>query len=219
MQKQYKKMIKPQYISRKFYGKWLYKVTLKVPGITVFRLPIVTDLRSYFLKRQDSIESNQEIIIDLHNYLSSIDKNSYGKRIERNLIDLYSNDETFCLEIIEKFKSNLVHYFAPDPKIDKDNIDARTIIAKKYPHNKYQYKAFLQPHRIQDKESKINLIDWMSSQPGIKISDRVKQWFLVTTWNWDRRYIYVATEADLLMLKLRSSDAVGSVFKYEIVDK
>jgi hypothetical protein len=59
----------------------------------------------------------------------------------------------------------------------------------------------------------------MASQPGIKISDTVKTWFMVTNWNWDRRYIYVATEADLLMLKLRSSDVVGSVFKYEIVDK
>lgn len=213
-------MIKPQYTSRKFYGKWLYKVTLRLPGITVFRLPVITDLKSHFLKHKDTLDLDEELIIELYNFLAPIDKQLYGKRIERKLIDLYSNDEQFCLDLIEKFSNRLVHYFAPDPRINKNNIDARTIIAKKYPHDTYQYKVFLQPHKLaHNKEAKISLINWMNDQPGIKISDTVKQWFLVTNWNWDRRYIYVATEADLLMLKLRSSEAVGSVFKYEIVDK
>lgn len=212
-------MIKPQYISRKFYGKWLYKVTLKLPGVTVFRLPVVTDLKTHFLKRHDSLNKDHESIIDLYNFLSKLNKDSYGKRIERNLIDLYLNEESLCLELVEKFKKNLVHYFIPDPKIDQRLINARTIIAKKYPHDKYHYKVFLQPHKINDVETKTDIIKWMESQPNIKISEKVKQWFLVTSWNWDRRYIYVASEADLLMLKLRSSDAVGSVFKYEIVDK
>jgi hypothetical protein len=213
-------MIKPQYTNRKFYGKWLYKVTLKVPGITVFRLPVVSDLKSHFLKRFDSLDNDHETIIDLYNFLAPLDKDSYGKRIERNLIDIYSNDETFCADLMKQFKSRLVSFFAPDPRIDKNNIDARTIIAKKYPHNRYHYKVYLQPHKLaHDKEAKVSIILWMSSQPGIKISDTVKTWFMVTNWNWDRRYIYVATEADLLMLKLRSSEVVGSVFKYEIVDK
>lgn len=213
-------MIKPQYTSRKFYGKWLYKVTLRLPGITVFRLPVITDLKSHFLKHKDTLDLDEEQIIELYNFLAPIDKQLYGKRIERKLIDLYSNDEQFCLELMGKFSNRLLHYFAPDPRINKNNIDARTIIAKKYPHNIYQYKVFLQPHKLaHDKEGKANLINWMNAQPGIRISDTVKQWFLVTNWNWDRRYIYVATEADLLMLKLRSSEAVGSVFKYEIVDK
>jgi len=212
-------MIKPQYISRKFYGKWLYKVTLRLPGITVFRLPVVTDLETHFLKKHDSLSSDQESIIDLYKFLSNLEKDSYGKRIERNLIDLYFNDESLCLSLVEKFKKNLMHYFIPDPKIDKELINARTIIAKKYPHNKYQYKVFLQPHKIKDLETKKDIIHWMECQSSIKISNKVKQWFLVRSWNWDRRYIYVATEADLLMLKLRSSDTVGSVFKYQSVDK
>ena len=213
-------MIKPQYINRKFYGKWLYKVTLQLPGITVFRLPVVTDLKNHFLKRHDSLDHNQETIIDLYNYLLPLDKDSYGRRIERNLIDLYFNDENICLDLIKKFKPRLIHYFAPDPRINKANIDARTIIAKQYPHKKYHYKVYLQPHKLSnDKEAKTDLVSWMSNQRGIKISDTVKNWFIVTNWNWDRRYIYVETEADLLMLKLRNSDAVGSVFKYEIIDK
>lgn len=213
-------MIKPQYISRKFYGKWLYKVTLKIPGITVFRLPVVSDLRTHYLKNKGSISSDQETIIDLYNFLSGIEKDLFGKRIERNLIDLYSNDEKFCLDLMTKFKDNTVHYFRPDPSVDENKIDARTIIAKKYPHDRFQYKVFLQPHKLSnDKDAKLSLVAWMSSQPNIKITDTVKEWFVVTNWNWDRRYIYVATEADLLMLKLRNSDAVGSVFKYVIVDK
>jgi len=37
--------------------------------------------------------------------------------------------------------------------------------------------------------------------------------------NWDRRYILVDNEKTLLMIKLHSPDAIGTVYKYEIVDK
>jgi hypothetical protein len=64
------------------------------------------------------------------------------------------------------------------------------------------------------------LLDWVESQNGkITISPALKDWFISTNWNWDRRYVLVEDEKTLLMLKLKNSDAVGSIYDYVISDK
>jgi hypothetical protein len=47
----------------------------------------------------------------------------------------------------------------------------------------------------------------------------VQKWFLKTDWNWDRRYVLVEDEGTLLMMKLRNSDVVGTVYNYVVTDK
>jgi len=64
------------------------------------------------------------------------------------------------------------------------------------------------------------LLSWVESQNGkITISTALKEWFISTNWNWDRRYVLVEDEKTLLMLKLKNSDAVGSIYDYVISDK
>jgi hypothetical protein len=40
-----------------------------------------------------------------------------------------------------------------------------------------------------------------------------------TDWNWDRRYVLVEDEGTLLLMKLKNSEVVGTVYNYVIVDK
>ena len=69
-------------------------------------------------------------------------------------------------------------------------------------------------------KEKADFIDWLSSQNSkVRISDTVKSWFLVTVWNWDRRYMYVEDEQTLLMLKLRKNEAIGTIYNYVLCDK
>jgi hypothetical protein len=221
-------MIKPKFINKKFYNKWIYKISLKIPGITVFRMygienvvsQIDTPTKSQFRNSMlEHASTNKEIIETLANTLLSFDKSAWAKRIERHTIDLYTNDESIYNTISKQFEEATIQRFEPaQGRIDL--YDESSIVVKKLPHNKYKFKVFLLPHKLnQDRDLKRSFIDWVSSTPAILISDAVKSWFIKTDWNWDRRYVLVEDEHTLLMLKLRSSEVVGRIYKYVIADK
>lgn len=215
---------------KKFYDKWVYKVSLRINGISVIRslgiegtkelcLESCSDKRAFTIYQRCWDNRNQ--ILPMINFLESIDSNKYFKRLETNILDIYTNDYEFYQLIYEKF-SELVFYRA-EPKnlgIDADT-DADTVIVKRLPHNKYRYKVFLQPHKMKnDRIEKTKFVKWLQSQnPRITCSEAVATWFIQTNWNWDRRYILVEDENTLLMLKLRCAEAVGRIYNYKISDK
>ena len=167
----------------------------------------------------DTALNNREIIEPLAELLSSFDKDAWSKRIERNIIDIYTNDETIFNTISEKFQSVTLQRFEPAPG-RKDLYDENSIIVEKYPHKKYKFKVFLLPHKMKgDIDAKKNYVKWVSDTPAVLISDAVKNWFIKTDWNWDRRYVLVEDEHTLLMLKLRNSEVIGRIYKYILADK
>jgi hypothetical protein len=40
-----------------------------------------------------------------------------------------------------------------------------------------------------------------------------------TDWNWDRRYVLVEDKNTLMLLRLRNSEVVGSVYEFVLSDK
>ena len=161
---------------------------------------------------------DKESIINLHEFLDKLNANEFVKRIERNNIDIYVNDRNIFEDLCLQFSDIIT--LTVSPSNDDAIPSGKTILSNKFPHDRYRYKVFLKPHKIRDAEDKIKYLKWIDSQGDkIRISDAVKQWFLVTNWNWDRRYMYVDDETTLLMLKLRNSEALGSVYSYEIIDK
>jgi hypothetical protein len=107
---------------------------------------------------------------------------------------------------------------------DEKNLDILThtgsVVVKKLPHNKYVYKAFLLPHKIKSKEDKQSYLDWIDTQGDrILISAIVRDWFIKTDYNWDRRYVLVEDSQTLMLLKLRNSEALGRVYDYVVSDK
>ena len=215
---------------KKFYDKWIYKVSLKVSGISVLRnlgiegtrdlcSDIISDKRSFTLYQR--CWENRQNILPILDFLESVDPTIYFKRLETNILDLYTNDIDFYNQAYEKF-SELVVYRSEPKNLGLDsNTDADTILVKRYPHNRYQHKVFLSPHKMNnDKIAKTNFVNWMRGQsPRITCSEAVAKWFIATNWNWDRRYILVEDEKTLLMLKLRCSEAVGRIYNYKISDK
>jgi len=202
---------------RKFYNKWLYKITLTIPGIAYCRDRKISNviLNSKFYQNLDIHNLRK-----LDNELSSVDKLEWGQRIECNNIDIYTNNKEFFLQLSKNFANITVHRFEPISDrllLEKNNV----YIVNDYPYGKFQYKVFLNPLKIgDDLNRRTSFLSWLDSQGDrILISDSVKHWFVNNYWNWDRRYLYVKDEQTLLMMKIRDHDAVGRSYKYLLADK
>jgi hypothetical protein len=194
----------------KFYNKWDYKISLWGKGLSYLRhLPAANVPHNHGLK---------SVIEDLSDLLMALDPSDYAKRIETNILDIYVNDRNLYDRIIEKFSSYIRLTSAPGEGMTLDS--GKTVQAKKLPYDRYHYKVFLKPHRMESKEEKRRYLDWLETQtPRVNITDNVKKWFYDTNWNWDRRYMYVEDDATLLILKMKNPEALGTVYSYEVIDK
>lgn len=224
-------MQKSKTTKRKFYGKWLYKVSISAPGIAISRSKSLDDTIAFLKKpmpnsthRQSLItraHSNADSLIDQCTFLKTVPAEAWTKRIETHQFDFYTNDKDLYDRFCSKFTDIVIQQFEPE----EDNLELLknqyTIIVKKLPHNKYRYKAFLRPHKMKgDEDAKKRYLEWIDMQGDrICMSKIVKAWFMYTDWNWDRRYLLVEDTPTLLMLQMRSGDAVGKVYEYAVVDK
>lgn len=192
---------------RKFYNKWLYKVTVSVKNAYLFRKNAERSVLNP--ARMDSHTK------DLSDALQKI--NNYQLRIENKFIDIYLNDKQAYQFLLDRFVNHIIHSFYPHPSLLLDDFNGKTIIANKLPYDKYRYKVFLKPHTISSIEEKNEYIKWLAFQdPKIYITKNTKDWFIKTSWNWDRRYVYVEDEKTLLLLKMRNSCAMGSIYTYRV---
>lgn len=223
---------------RKFYGKWLYRIGIKVTGISVIRnhgfsetISLLSNLDNvdgmilpnsrydpYFFIPRSHRDCNH--IIAVCEVLSKIDPQQFYKRLEYDHLGIYTNDRDLFFQIQTSLSFCVYNVSKPD-LCDLDILSkANQIAVADFPHGKYRYKVYLQPHRLNnDRSAKNKFLDWVVSQEKISISQAVKNWFLVTDWNWDRRYVYVEDEHTLLMLKMRETDVVGKIYEYILTDK
>ena len=224
-------MNKPRYTRRKFYGKWLYKVTVSVPGAPIFRIKSVSDVMMFCVSDEsqenhgystkDKAYQNRKEILAIAELFNSWEDKTWSKRIESNTMDIYTNDNDKYQQAVQKLSNLIVNRFEPDPNYTKELNVSTNVIVKKYPHNRYKHKVYLLPHKIdRDPAFRQQYLDWVESQsPRILITEAVKTWFIKTHWNWDRRYVLVEDQQTLLMLKLRNSDVAGKVYDYVLADK
>lgn len=222
--------MKAKITSRKFYGKWLYKVSLEQEGVSIFR-NLSPDLvvkwadepkmpRYYSFYEEKKSWPHRELLKEIAEFLMQYPQDIWSKRIEHNQIDVYSNDKAFYIALCEKFDARVLHKFEPAEGTLEQLADAFTMIVKKLPHDRYNYRVYLQPHKLAGKpDEKRKFVDWLKIQSRITCTSAIEQWFIKTEWNWDRRYVLVEDEPTLLMLKLRNSDAIGRVYKFVVGDK
>lgn len=199
--------MKSQQTKRKFYNKWLYKVTVKVSNAHMFRRNNAQFIANSITVKKDTRDLAQQLI----------NLKDHQLRIENKFIDIYLNDKEGYVALIDRFSSDIKHAFYPHPDLLTSSPNGKNIMARKLPYDRYQYKVFLKPHAMGSIEEKRDYLKWLQTQdPRVYISDNTKDWFIKTTWNWDRRYMYVEDEKTLLLLKMRHSQALGSVYTYEI---
>jgi hypothetical protein len=215
---------------RSFYGKWLYKVSINLEGGSVIRCRTLDQLDDYFKSqstRNLSVSSlayravsNQDRIVSVAKFLDALPKDQHFVRCEQSIFDIYTNEAHIFKLIVETYKDSLRAAFEPDVENLSLLQSKKNIVVKKYPHNRYKFKVFLQPHKVKDVDQKLEFLNWCESQQGkVTVTEAIKSWFITQRWNWDRRYILVEDEQTLLMLKLKNSDAVGTIYDYVISDK
>lgn len=150
--------------------------------------------------------------------LKDTDPEIFSKRIERDQLDIYTNDVDFYNIVIAEFHHIINCCYAPSTDL-VDILEKNVILSSKKAYDKYSYKAYLLPHRA-NKDDKKQYLNWLDTQGDrIKISDTVKNWFVKTNYNWDRRYMYIEDEKTLLMVKMRNPDVLGRVYEYHVIDK
>jgi hypothetical protein len=223
-------MTKFKKTKRSFYGKWLYKISLAMEGCSVIRDRTPDQLKRYFSEYENrnlntfslpyKALGNKEEILSIAVFLNLLPKEMYAFRCERSILDIYINDANIFKEIIEKYKHILRFAFEPEANNIEVLQNKKNIVVKKYPHERFKFKVFLLPHKVKDLEQKHEFLNWCENQGDkITLSVAVKDWFIQTNWNWDRRYVLVEDEKTLLMMKLKNSEALGSIYDYVISDK
>jgi len=198
--------------TRKFYNKWTYKVSVVKKGVSTLR----------WQNYEDAIDAaDDKDLKELFVTLSTLDADKFCKRIETHTLDIYTTEESI-FDLLNAKHSNIIKSaFAPLAE-SKDLLlkDKHVILAKKLPHDRYRYKVFLQPHKIKEVDEKYNFIKWLGTQePRVNITETVKEWFYKTHWNWDRRYMYVEDDQTLLLIKLKNSEALGTIYTFHVSDK
>ena len=223
-------MLKKKITKKRFYGKWLYKVTISLPGVAILRSKTLDGVVE-FLKDENKTgyntrsvlykaKNNSENMEKVCNFLSQLQASSWSKRIEYDVMDLYTNNVEIYNNLCQAFDELIVHHFEPEARLIDTLENQNIIVSDKFPHNKYRYKVFLTPHKLKIKDDKVKFLSWLDSQTDkILISRTVRDWFYKTDWNWDRRYLLVDNEQTLLMLKMLNSNALGKVYEYVIDDK
>lgn len=222
---------KTKLTNRKFYGKWLYKITLRVDGCFLFRVKTIEEIKD-FCNNKDPRElkysswtkafSNRESILAVCTCLETEDKKSYATRIENAFMDIYTNNKFLYDRLSNQFTDIVKHRFEPNESTIETLSDSKySIFVDKLPKGRYNYRVYLLPHKMgSNKEEKLKYINWIKSQnTKITCTAAIEKWFLNTDWNWDRRYVLVEDEATLLMLKLRNSEVVGRIYNFVISDK
>jgi len=224
---------KPKKTKRKFYNKWIYKVSCSLQGAYALRVWKLSDIITVASGKAIHLEGNywserstDRFMSDAKNWLklallleSNTDK--LQLRVEGDNVDVYTNDKSVYDNICDTFKNDekiIWRRFEPLAGTEQDLLNsAYSIFVKHLPHHRYQYKVYLQPHKLGNKSDRERLCDWLETQvPRITFSDSTRKWIMRNTENWDRRYIYVEDEPALMMIKLREDQLVGKVYKHII---
>jgi hypothetical protein len=216
-------MTKYKQTKRLFYGKWLYKIGLHIQGCAILRSSSKPDIINNLLNSGEFSHHRRDVntIMEFVFLINDFDSTSYQLRIEGNNLDFYTNDKT-ALNIVKSNFGDIVRIIQMPTPGSEDTLlsDGHVVVVDKYPHNRYQFRVDLKPHKIKDKIKKSSIMDWIRQTEGkITYSESLEKWFIKTEWNWERRYVLVEDKNTLLLMSLRCPEAIGTVYKYHLADK
>lgn len=222
-------MTKSLLTNRKFYNKWVYKISLCIPGISIIRSrshseveaicslnKIYNGITPYSIKKAIL---NKNEILKINDFIFNL-KAEHGKRIEGDYIDFYTNDSEIYNTILTTFSNVVKICYAPRNDLIEELNSNKYIICNKLPYNKYRYKVYILPHKLKTSFlEKQKYISWIENQSKILVSEKTKKWFIKMEFNWDRRYMYVEDKNTLLLLQMRNPNVLGRIYEYMVIDK
>jgi hypothetical protein len=213
---------------KKFYNKYIYKITLNLPGASALRWYNFSQLLDMCHNgfndketwREHAVEGvlqNSEYWVRLCIMLSAFDSKSFAKRLEGSNIDFYTNDVNLYTNLGKEFTEHVKYRSQPKKGTENTLLTSdKKIYVNHLPYNKYEYRVYLHPHKL-DVSARKSVADWLTKQvPKVTFTESLYRWLVATNDNYDRRYIQVQDNNTLLMLQLRAPNIIGKVFKYII---
>jgi len=146
-------------------------------------------------------------------------QDEWSKRIEGPCIDIYTNSKKLYDNVNLVLAAEVKQRFEPEPGTADQLDNPRTVVVKKLPHDRFEYKVFLGVHKADqtEKESFINFLETHSKK--IKCTTAVKTWIRRGWRDYDRRYILVEDEPTLLLLKMAHGNLIGQTYSHVLADK
>ena len=200
-----------------------------MPGVSIYRMKSLSETidflegtisHSGFMSGTvEKALSNKDDLLKLSKFLLNLNS-EYFQRIERDIIDFYTNDAALHSLIENTFTKIVRNSFVPRDTLIEELDSNKYIICKKLPHNRYKFKVYLLPHKLKhDYDEKSRYVEWLQRNNKVSISDRTVHWFKITDWYWDRRYMYVEDEQSLLLVRMRNPTVLGRIYEYLVCDK
>jgi len=229
---------KPKITNKKFYNKFIYKVSLKLPGARALRLLSYAQIinfisvppphshyqpvpnRGYMdwrVKVGNTIHNNAKTWSKIISLFSGVPKKDLSFRVEGESVDVYTNDVSLYNEVSQQFNDITLQRSQPAAGMEDILLNStREIFVDKLPYGRYNYRVDLKwPTKLawNDIDKLCNFFE--AQRPRITFTESIKKWFYVNRpYMQTRRYIYVQDEQTLMLLKLRCSDNIGTVCKY-----
>lgn len=225
-----KRCLKRSKTTKLFFNKYLYRLTLTTPHAQLFRSAVKKRRDDILKSAQNIVDSKNGI--DRHGCFNvpivpkctsiemsansfneakritcQIDhlKDPYMIRVQRPIINIYSNNNAELLKIARKLEDKtVIAYCAPDAAYLKELIAGKVLVTRDL--KGFNYRVAL--HKVTD----FTFVDWVEKQPDrFKISDAAARQLRegVTLFN---SLIYVRDEKMVTMLRMRlDGNSLGAV--------
>lgn len=241
---QRKTPLNAQHTKKLFWGKYIYKVVLRIPKISVLRYgnlrqSFLTTLfnsetleewmakgkMSYYYPQDENIRAKKLLWnhrFELHKFVSLITKYKSEKvdikfRFEGNTVSLCFNDQQVYDELIKSLSNVLDLISWPKNEHHRKFLVANplTEIVNEYPYGVYTHKINLRGYKPLDKSTKENFADWIKNYPDFKVTDAsLKQ--IKKGFIGNGKFIYSTNTKDVLLLQMFLGDNIKDITTYKL---
>ena len=234
-----------QHTNKLFWGKYLYKVVLKLPRISALRYGVkYTTLNSlwncntleewlqqsasgfrYTYPEERNLEAKKLLWknrFELYKFVLLVNEYNDQKvdiryRYEGDTAGIYFNESRIYNELVQKL-TNIIDTIVW-PKSDHHAkfllSNPTTELVKEYPYKKYQYKICLRNYKSIDNSVKENFEEWIKNYPDFKISEMGLKQ-IRTGFVRNGKFIYSTNTKDMLLLQMFLGDTIKEIINYKL---
>ena len=225
--------------SKLFYGKYLYKLKIHLPGISYIRYkPSHKQMLKKYVEANpkgchfmrawertavDGYWYNFKTICNLYKQLQKLDDNSHHIRINEPNIGLYFTNELIALLYLNEFEDIITEYHKPKNKEVINflkNSTKHQIAVHKLPHNICRYRCHVKSRDMtrMPLARKKNFKQWIDlvneEQPTIITTASLQKFLDEDMWACGSTYFYVRDKEHLAFCYMHLGDIIKSMDEF-----
>lgn len=194
-------------INKLFFGKWPYKIELKIKGASIISKRGIDFTKAWCLndRRQPITGMYADVDpVSLYRFVLQLEpflENQHQSRAESRSFYYYTDDESVIDEMNKVFKDNVVGVWGPQTKEELDflTVSKKKVLCDTLPYSKYHYKVILKTSI--PTANKASFWQWISQygEEEVKMADATTRW-LTGRKPWIETPFFYLKDSKLLML-------------------